>query len=250
MRASLQSCCGSVSALDRARACKRRVGCSPEPSVARTESDRVHPASHDTVGCRSVRTELADRGDVRRHDTQLRKMNYNQGRQDETSTEVRSMFIEVGTSISGHKTFNKASQWRHSRAATGRGAERARCGVHEHRRQQEQAPPGMLTGQSKRACLIREVPTDHEAHSQSQRRQLRGVATTELRRDCSPQAEAEHRARSHPHSCPEERSNEGSRRRAQQQSSGNTDLQAQSWEGEESGAGQSSGPRTACEGAC
>ena len=114
-----------------------------------------------------------------------------------------------------HKTFNKASRWGHSPAATGRGAGRARCGLHEHGRQQEQAPPDMRTGQSAQACLRREVPTDHEAHSQSQLRQLRRVATTELRRDCSLEAEAEHRARSHPHSVPQrERTRAGCRRRA------------------------------------
>ena len=101
-----------------------------------------------------------------------------------------------------HKTFNKASRWRHSRAATGRGAGRARCGLHEHGRQQELAPPDMRTGQSAQACLRREVPTDHEAHSQTQRRQLRRVATTELRWEWTPEAEAEHRARSHPRSGP------------------------------------------------
>ena len=31
--------------------------------------------------------------------------------------------------------------------------------------QQQQAPPDMMTGQSIRTCLRREVPTDHEAHS-------------------------------------------------------------------------------------
>ena len=50
----------------------------------------------------------------------------------------------------------------------------------------------MMTGQSMQACLRREVPTDHEAHSQAQRRQLRRVATTELRRERAPEAEAEH----------------------------------------------------------
>ena len=39
--------------------------------------------------------------------------------------------------------------------------------------QQPQAPPDMQTGQSSRACLCREVPADHEAHSRSQRGQLR-----------------------------------------------------------------------------
>ena len=47
--------------------------------------------------------------------------------------------------------------------------------------QQKQAPPDMQTGPSIRACLRRGQP---------QRRQLRRVATTELRRDCSPEAEA------------------------------------------------------------
>ena len=47
------------------------------------------------------------------------------------------------------------------------------------------APPDMLTGQSMQARLRREVPTDHEAQSQAQRRQLRRVTKTELRRDCS-----------------------------------------------------------------
>ena len=37
----------------------------------------------------------------------------------------------------------------------------------ERLNQQEQAPPDMQTGQSIRACLRREVPTDHEAHRQS-----------------------------------------------------------------------------------
>ena len=35
------------------------------------------------------------------------------------------------------------------------------------------------------------MPTDHEAHCQTQRGQLRRVATTELRWDCSPETEAE-----------------------------------------------------------
>ena len=57
---------------------------------------------------------------------------------------------------------------------------------------QLQAPPDMLTGQSKQACLRRRVPTDHEAHSQAQRRLLWRVATTELRRVPAAEAEAEH----------------------------------------------------------
>ena len=85
-----------------------------------------------------------------------------------------------------------ASRWRHSRAATGRGAGRARCGLHEHGKEQEQAPPDMMTGQSMQTCLRREVPTDHQAHRQAQRRQLRRVTKTELRRERTPEAEAEH----------------------------------------------------------
>ena len=42
------------------RACSRRE----MDAVAGTESDRVHQANQDTVGYRSVQTELADRGDV------------------------------------------------------------------------------------------------------------------------------------------------------------------------------------------
>ena len=56
---------------------------------------------------------------------------------------------------------------------------------------QQQAPPDVQTGQSAKACLRREVPTDHEARGQAQRRQLRRVAT-ELRRDRDPEAEAKH----------------------------------------------------------
>ena len=37
----------------------------------------------------------------------------------------------------------------------------------EHKTPQQQAPPDMQTGQSIRACLRREVPADHEAHSRS-----------------------------------------------------------------------------------
>ena len=52
--------------------------------------------------------------------------------------------------------------------------------------QQKQAPPDMQTGQSIRACLRRGVPADHEAHSRSGD----SCATTELRRECTPKAEA------------------------------------------------------------
>ena len=69
----------------------------------------------------------------------------------------------------------------------------------EHKTPQQQAPPDMQTGQSIRACLRREVPADHEAHSQPQRRQLRRVAKTKLRRECTPEAEAgKATPRSHP----------------------------------------------------
>ena len=68
-------------------------------------------------------------------------------------------------------------------------------GQHKHGRsrrlQQQQAPPDMRTGQSAKACLRREVPTDHEARGQAQRRQLRRVAT-ELRRGRDLEAEAKH----------------------------------------------------------
>ena len=49
----------------------------------------------------------------------------------------------------------------------------------------------MLTGQLLQVCLRREVLTDHEVHSQAQRRQLRSVATTEPRRDHGLEAEVE-----------------------------------------------------------
>ena len=76
------------------------------------------------------------------------------------------------------KTFHKASRRGHSRAATGRGAGRAQLrGQHKHGRSretpQQQAPPDMQIGQSSGACLCREVPADHEAHSRPQRGQLR-----------------------------------------------------------------------------
>ena len=133
--------------------------------------------------------------------------------------------------LGGAQDFQQGHAGGHSRAATGRGAGRARCGLHEQRRLQEQAPPDMRTGQSAQAYLRREVPTDHEAHSQSQPRQLRRVATTELRWDCSSEAEAEHRARSHPHSgLQRERTREGCDEEPEQPSSGNTDLHAQSQE--------------------
>ena len=50
-------------------------------------------------------------------------------------------------------------------------------GQHKHGRSretpQQQAPPDIQTGQSAYACLRRELPADHEAHSRPQRGQLR-----------------------------------------------------------------------------
>ena len=86
------------------------------------------------------------------------------------------------TGAARSEQLGKALRWGHSRAATGRGAGRARCRLARARvraeglYQQEQAPPDMQTGQSVYACLRREVPTDHEARGQAQRRQLRRVA--------------------------------------------------------------------------
>ena len=61
----------------------------------------------------------------------------------------------------------------------GAGDAQAREGV-QRLHQQDQAPPDMLTGQS-------------GARSHAQRRQLRSVATTELRREREQEAEAEHK---------------------------------------------------------
>ena len=103
---------------------------------------------------------------------------------------------QLGMSSPGEqKTFHKASRRGNSRAATGRGAGRACCGDSTSTggaqdSTTKQAPPDMQTGQSIRACLRREVPADHEAHSQPQRRQLRRVAKTKLRRESTPEAEA------------------------------------------------------------
>ena len=103
-------------------------------------------------------------------------------------TVKRLLFVSRATGaardeqLGEHKTFLKASRWVYSRAATGRGAGRAGCRFARARvraewlcqqQQQQQAPPDMLTGQSIRTCLRREVPTDHEAHSHTQRGQLR-----------------------------------------------------------------------------
>ena len=78
-----------------------------------------------------------------------------------------------------HKTFLKTSRWANSRAATGRGVGRAGCRFARARvraewlHQQQQSPPDMMTGQSIRTSLRREVLTDHEAPSHTQRGQLR-----------------------------------------------------------------------------
>ena len=58
--------------------------------------------------------------------------------------------------------------------------------------QQEQAPPDMMTGQSMPCMSASRSARWPEAHSQTQRRQLRRVATIELRRERAPEAEAEH----------------------------------------------------------
>ena len=51
-------------------------------------------------------------------------------------------------------------------------------------------------------------------HTAKRSGELRRVVTTELRWECTPEAEAEHRAPSHPHSSPQlERTREGLRRR-------------------------------------
>ena len=87
---------------------------------------------------------------------------------------------QLGVSSSEeHKTFDKASRRGYLRAATGRGAGRAWCRLARARvraewlYQRQQALPDMQTGQSVYACLRREVPVDHKAHSQAQQGQLR-----------------------------------------------------------------------------
>ena len=94
----------------------------------------------------------------------------------------------------------------------------------------------MLTGQSMQTCLRRELPTDHEARSHEQ---LRRVATTELRRESTLEAEVEHakhdRIRTQ---APSEES--------EQPSSGVNDLHAER-AGEGGGACQTSRPRAARE---
>ena len=111
-------------------------------------------------------------------------------------------------------------------------------GQHKHGRAeapQQQAPPDMRTGQSAKACLRREVPTDHEARGQAQRRQLRRVAT-ELRRDHDPEARAKHAKHDRIRTQADHQSRMTSVRGKQ------NDLHAQSLEGIAGGAGQSSKP--------
>ena len=99
-----------------------------------------------------------------------------------------------------HKTFLKASRWVYSRAATGRGAGRARCRFARARVraewlcQQQQAPPDMMTGQSIRTCL-RRGPRGTQPYAAGTAAGMSVVRTLEreLRRDCSPEAEAETR---------------------------------------------------------
>ena len=61
----------------------------------------------------------------------------------------------------------------------------------------KKAPPDASTVHSTRTCVCREVPVDHAAHSEAQ---LRQVETTQLWRECTPEAEADHEARMQPHS--------------------------------------------------
>ena len=90
-----------------------------------------------------------------------------------------------------HKTFDKeASRWVSS-AATGRGVGSACCGYSTSTGGAE----GFISNRLHQTCgpvnQQRQVPTDHEARGQAQRRQLRRVAT-ELRRDHDPEAGAKH----------------------------------------------------------
>ena len=116
------------------------------------------------------------------------------------------------------------------------------------------APPHMLTGQSVQACLRREVPTDREARGHTQRRQLRrveqslgGTAAWKPKRNTQSTIASTLRRSARADLCgmatwaQENRSN-----RALE----STTSTAQRAEEEESGAGQSSRPRAACEGAC
>ena len=103
----------------------------------------------------------------------------NQHQGDKVRRTTRATGAARDEQLGEHKTFLKASRWGYSRAATGRGAGRVGCRFARARVraewlcQQQQAPPDMMTGQSIRTCLRREVPTDHEAHSHTQRGQLR-----------------------------------------------------------------------------
>ena len=88
---------------------------------------------------------------------------------------------QLGVSSSEeHKTFHKASRWGYSRAATGRGAGRASCRLARARERAEKDSfndnrlhQTCRPVNQEDACLRREVPADHEAHSQAQQGQLR-----------------------------------------------------------------------------
>ena len=155
------------------------------------------------------------------------------------------------TSSEEHKTFNKASRWGHSPAATGRGAGRDRCGLHEHgdnkNRLHQTCGP---VNQHRHVCVERcPLTTRHTANrscdscGESQRLSFGGTAAWRPKRN----TELDHiHTLSLSESGPEQDVDE----EPEQPSSGNTDLHAQSREGEESGACQTSMPRPACEGAC
>ena len=105
--------------------------------------------------------------------------------------------------------------------------------------------------QSAQACLRREVPTDtrHTARrsgdscGESQRLSFGGTAARRPKRNTELD-------RIHTQALSENGPEKDCDEEPEQPSSGNTDLHAQSQEEEESGVGQSSRPRTACEGAC
>ena len=104
---------------------------------------------------------------------------------DKTATRFPPGTIATGATrdeqLGDHKTFLKTPRWVKSLAATGKSARRARCRfararvrAEESFYQQRQAPPDMKTG------LRREVPTDHEADSHTQRGQLRELVSYAL----------------------------------------------------------------------
>ena len=106
----------------------------------------------------------------------------------------------------------------------------------------------MQTGPSIRACLRREVPTDHETHSHTQRRQL-----GESRNDCGSAPRRPKRdSRNTVTVMPKPFARERGRRECESWSNQALESQTSTHRAgrrEESGAGQSSRPSTACEGA-